>query len=298
MDRPICYVSRMPRIPDNLTDGVAFLYATKEDAAAHVPFGGTAFLVGRRAPRASKALGENKYIPFLVSNRHVVRDAGASVARVNRRSGTTKIIDLGPEDWVVHSGGSDLAAVCVFGLVDRSEDCLTFVDLDTVVTEAGIVDVDLGIGDEVFMLGRYVNHQGRKQNRPAARFGSIAMMPEPIRNPQTRRDELSFAVEMRSRSGFSGSPVVVYRLPGMSLSSSEQSLQPFSGVLGVNWGHILDENGESTWLNGVVPGWRVRELLEEPVLRSAFDEAERYAETFLREEASSGVAVEVTPPMC
>ncbi len=43
------------------------------------------------------------------------------------------------------------------------------------------------------------------------------------------------------------------------------------GLLGVNWGYVPDEEGENTWLNGVVPAWKITELLDSPPLKAAFD---------------------------
>ena len=40
---------------------------------------------------------------------------------------------------------------------------------------------------------------------PAVRFGNISVMLELIWNSTVNKDQLSFAVEMRSRTGFSGS---------------------------------------------------------------------------------------------
>ena len=57
------------------------------------------------------------------------------------------------------------------------------------------------------MIGRFLNHQGTKDKIvPAVRFGNISVMLELIWNSTVSKDQLSFAVEMRSRTGFSGSP--------------------------------------------------------------------------------------------
>jgi hypothetical protein len=42
----------------------------------------------------------------------------------------------------------------------------------------------------------------------------------------------------------------------------------FWGLLGVNWGYIYDEKRENTWLNGVVPAWKISELLDHPDLKA------------------------------
>ena len=39
-------------------------------------------------------------------------------------------------------------------------------------------DLNMGVGDEVFMLGRFISHSGIQKNQPLARFGNIALMPD------------------------------------------------------------------------------------------------------------------------
>ncbi len=287
----------MPRISDEMLHGVAFLYPTQEQAAQNERVGGTGFLVSRFGPRASKAFGFRASIPFLISNRHVVWNSGCSVARFNRRDGGWTILNFGPENWVVHPDGDDVAAVCVFSMLDRMEDEITTASFEDLITEETVSKSDLGVGDDVYMMGRFINHQGRKTIRPAVRFGNISMMPEMIGNSAINQDQLSYAVEMRSRTGFSGSPVVVYRQKGMSLKELPEGHDTGWGVLGINWGHILDEDGENTWLNGVVPAWKIIEVLQTPEMEASFNKADEAAARISKGAvAVPSVAVEDAAP--
>lgn len=288
----------MPRIPDEMLHGIAFLYPTTEQAKRHERVGGTGFLVSRVAPRTSEALGYRASIPFLISNRHVVYDSGCSVPRFNRRDGGGKILDFGPEDWFVHPDGDDVAAVCVFPMLDRTQDEISTASFENLITEETAERSDLGVGDDVYMMGRFINHQGREAIRPAVRFGNISMTPELIWDHTHKRNQLSYAVEMRSRSGFSGSPVIVYRQEGRSLKELPEEHETGWGILGINWGHIIDENQENTWLNGVVPAWKIVEVLETPELESIFNAADEMASEFPKPNvAEPNVAVEdVGPP--
>lgn len=282
----------MPRIPDQMLDGVAFLYPTKEDAAHNRRVGGSAFVVGRRLPKTSKVLGQPVSIPYLVSCRHVVWEAAACVARFNRHDGKGKIIDLGVEHWHVHPAGDDLAAVNIFGLITRAEERFSCADFDSLITQKAVENAHIGVGDDVFMIGRFINHQGRENAiQQSVRFGNISMAPAMIRQSGPREfDQLSWAVEMRSRSGFSGSPVIAYRVPGAALADLPEGSDNLWGVLGVDWGHIVDEKGENTWLNGVVPSWKVIELLDQGPLREHFD----FTDALLaKAEESGGVVLDV-----
>lgn len=294
---PFGISATMPRIPDEMLHGVAFLYQTKEQAAQHERVGGTGFLVSRFAPRASEAFGYRANIPFLISNRHVVWNSGCSVARFNRRDGGGKILNFGPENWVVHPDGDDVAAVCVFPMLDRVKDEITAGNFENLITEEIVSKSDLGVGDDVYMMGRFINHQGRKTIRPAVRFGNISMMPEMIGNRAINQDQLSYAVEMRSRTGFSGSPVVVYRQEGTSLKELPEGHDTGWGILGINWGYILDEDGENTWLNGVVPAWKIVEVLKTPEMEESFNAADEAAAGISKGDAvEPSVAVEDAPP--
>jgi hypothetical protein len=91
---------------------------------------------------------------------------------------------------------------------------------------------------------------------------------------ESSRNELSYAVEMRSRTGFSGSPVRVYRTDATNISVIHP-VHFLHGLLGINWGYINDpETGENTWLNGVIPAWKIIETLETPALEKKHKEAE------------------------
>lgn len=39
---------------------------------------------------------------------------------------------------------------------------------------------EFGPGDDVFMVGRFMDHAGKDRNHPALRCGNIAMNPTPI----------------------------------------------------------------------------------------------------------------------
>jgi hypothetical protein len=145
------------------------------------------------------------------------------------------------------------------------------------------------------MVGRFVNHQGEKENRLAARFGSISMMQEPIWVARDNRWQESFAVEMRSRTGFSGSPVTVYRTPYTSVTKGQHT--EFYRLLGVNWGYINDETGENTWLNGVVPAWKILETLEVPALKDKHEEASQGIREAFRKRTSATQGFADNPPV-
>ena len=191
------------------------------------------------------------------------------------------------------------------------------------LTQEKIDTQKLGPGEDVFMVGRFVDHDGGPINRPSLRFGNISVMPSPMEQPNGGMVE-AFCIDMHSRSGYSGSPVFVYRTPGSDLE------QKFSGVfddnteilvagnnflalLGIHYAQFPEQwelkEGKSVakatasgvplissgayvkGLSGmtcVLPAWTILEVLNMPKLKQLRDDAERVVEEQL---ASEGRAV-------
>jgi hypothetical protein len=219
---------------------------------------------------SENVFGKRLSLAYLISNRHVVFDSSACVASVNRRDGgPPDIWEFDQNDWYEHPGRDDLVATCVNPHYDRAVHKCSFIPEERIITPSKIDELQIGIGDECFMIGRFYNLQGRQTNRPALRLGNISMMLERIWVHDEKRFQESFAVEMRSKEGFSGSPVIMWRKPWTWLAEDlPDDKLDFWGLLGVNWGYIYDEKKENTWLNGVVPAWKITELLDRPELRA------------------------------
>jgi hypothetical protein len=151
------------------------------------------------------------------------------------------------------------------------------------LTQQAIEEHNIGPGDDVFMVGRFVTHDGRQRNTPSLRFGDISMMPRgPVMHPRGYTVE-SFLVETRSLSGYSGSPVCVSVPKNILRPARERgTYSPREGgfwLLGVDWGHIpiyenvLEKNREDEIPEGwvvesnsgqmaVAPAWKLKELLD------------------------------------
>jgi hypothetical protein len=298
----------MPRVPDKFAHSVGFLYPTVADAENNTKRGGSCFMIGRIVKDEPHPHGGNSYFIYAVTNFHVAWTAGAPVLRLNRRDGRKHIIKLVQGDWIPHPNGDDLAIAFLsdrinnLDSVDRALDHLTFVEESKILTEEAARRCALGPGDDVFMIGRFLNHQGTDDKiLPALRFGNISVMPEPIWNSVINADQLSFAVEMRSRTGFSGSLVATYRTPMNSVFTVPAEQNTFLWILGVNWGYITEKGtGENTWLNGVIPAWKILELLEVPALRDKHDKSaadlKRWREHFTDAPAVPASADDISSP--
>jgi hypothetical protein len=256
----------MPRVSETVLRSVAFLYPRPEEAEAHSKVGGTCFLIGHQI--IVDEIPQPAFVPYMVTARHVVWNAACTAIRINRKDGgKPAIIELDCHDWIPHPGGADLAIAPMSECIDQAIHDITYIQTYDFVTKEKIDKHKIGPGDEVFISDRFLNHQGKEDHTAALRSGNISMMLDTIWNKATQRDEESFAVEMRSRTEFSGAPVAAYRTPATILSTDIAS-RYFFCLLGVNWGYVFDkETGENSWLNGIVPAWKIIETLEVPTLR-------------------------------
>jgi hypothetical protein len=186
----------------DLLDSTFFLYPSAAAAEAGEQFGGSGVIIG--VPLSGRP---DILVRYAVTNWHVACKSGASVIRLNKRDGGVHVVEKDPADWTFMASGPDLA---VTPLSISSQ-----VVGQMVPTAMFVLPDDKGsvfIGDDVFMAGRFIDFDGHETNKPALRFGAISMIEAPVRQP-TSYEGRSYIVDMHSRSGFSGSPVYVYR-PG------------------------------------------------------------------------------------
>jgi hypothetical protein len=267
----------MPYVDPRLRGCVVYLYPTSEAARRGDPAGGTGFLVG--IPSAT--VPGQTYV-YAITNEHVIRPPGGKpgnpVIRLTDVTGETKIIQVRSNAWLSHPNDDDLAATC---LPQSSDNEYSWLYSSELVTQADINQYQLGPGDDCFMIGRLTTYDGKQRNEPVLRFGNIAMMPQLILDISRAHQQESFLVEMRTLSGFSGSPVIVY------YSTVGQRMQPDpqldggvayaslvinrAWLLGVDWGflpapsNVIDGRGDQKKINsgmaGVIPAWKVSELL-------------------------------------
>jgi hypothetical protein len=289
---------KVPRIPDMILDGIPFLFRSKDEAIKRAKVGGTGFVVCKSICGSADVAGQNLSVGYLISNRHVVFGGGASVVSMNRLEHAPDVFDFEPTDWVEHPSGDDVAGICIHGYYNSNTHKSSACPYEMLLTVEEANQLQIGIGDEVFMAGRFINHQGSETNKPAARFGSISMGVEKIWVDADRRHQESFAVEMRSRTGFSGSPVIVYRSPTTVLvNNMGPEIMNFAKLLGINWGYIHDEDGENTWLNGVVPSWKIRELFEMTKLKDIHAKKEEEFHARFKKDRKDATQAFAGPPV-
>jgi hypothetical protein len=232
----------MPKLGEYqyLLDAVFFLYPDEASAKAGVAAGGTGFFVSI----PSTTYPDQYHYHYAVTNWHVAcgyRDKPPNpVFRVNAGSGAPKVFDHDVDEWRFIGGHHDIAVLPV----DLRQDLkVESIDINSfALTEREITEKEINAGEDVFMLGRFIDYDGIEENCPSMRFGNISMMKANQIQP-TGCKEPSIVVDMHSRTGYSGSPVFVYRTHG-SIFAKDKSFV-FGGhmmkLLGILWGQFPEQ---------------------------------------------------------
>ena len=287
----------MPKIPTHYLKSTVFLYGSRDDASAGRNIGGTGFLVGM------ETVLSGRFVCYVVSNWHVAVQ-GFPVVRIPLKAGGYDIFELDCADWVFLPK-YDIAAVHL--PLDEKHD-FSLIPNRVFLTEDAKTRHKIGPGDDVFMVGRFVDH-GDKVGIPDVRFGNVSMDPAPMQQTHGEYTD-SYCIDMHSRSGFSGSPVFVYRTPGHDLgalpakemkdNSILMNVVNHLSLLGIHWGQfpeiwevstggeLIDKSSnETSLLSGgkfirglsgmtcVLPAWSILEVLNMPKLKSDRDELDK-----------------------
>jgi GNAT superfamily N-acetyltransferase len=258
-----------------------YLYPSASAALDGVSVGGSGFILGVMSP-------DNSLIcRYAVTNKHVI-DGGCHVIRTNTPDGSLRIVETAPEAWTC-ALDDDLAVAEFDG---PAAGCI--------VMDEVFLDEDCNIdgwpifpGDDVFLYGRLVTHDGQQRNRPVVRFGNISMLPDndcPVKVGE--REQIAFLVECRSLSGFSGSPAFVH-LAQPRLTDQRGWIPGGLRFLGVDCAHVpfwsqareaphsdaprISETfvETNTGIAVVIPAWRLRALINDEPLATVRETALR-----------------------
>lgn len=281
----------MPRLVEAVLECSLYLYPTVDAAKGGEGTGGSGFLFGIESSSGDQFL-------YAVSNSHVVRSNPA--VRLNTKDGKFDVLPLTADQWQHHPDGeTDLAAVPIDFIAPAKYRALA-IGYPHLLTKELIPKFDIGIGDDLFLVGRFIDREGVQCNEPTVRFGAIAQMPgqQPIKTKVGNQD--AFLAEIRSISGYSGSPVFAliprHRDPTLSKKQREELTALPKGIggkerilfIGVDCGHmrfldpdsvyeeIINVDGdrearpiENLWINvnsgmAIVTGaWKLHELLKD-----------------------------------
>ncbi|HEY1753370.1 MAG TPA: hypothetical protein VGG29_19085 [Caulobacteraceae bacterium] len=219
----------MPRLNPNFHRAVFFLYGI-DPTDGDLGVCGTGFLVG--VQRSSPTPGGNfvwqpRHV-YAVTSKHVLQDG--SFIRINVKGGGSRLLELEPDTWTSAGSGEDLAAIDITDKLQESDD-FRLIHESWLVTRDFSRSVQLGIGEDGFMLGLFRDVPGADRNVVAGRFGNLSLLAQddlPIKRPD-RSKRPTHIFDIRSRPGFSGSPVFIYRTPGGDLRETHNG-PPMTGI--------------------------------------------------------------------
>lgn len=298
-----------------ILDVVFFLYKSVEDATAGKNSGGTGFFVSI----PTKRWPDHYRHTYCVTNWHVAC-RGASVVRLNTTDGKFDILESAPENWFFRPKWHDIA---VLPLRVGEHHKVVGLDPSNFLTDEENEKLEIGPGDDVFMVGRFMDYDGVETNRSSVRFGHISMDGAPIKQPTNYAGD-SIVIDLHSRTGYSGSPVFVYRtlgsyfLEGKGIITGEGHVMM---LLGIHWGQFSEEweikegkvvvetsenHNESMIIKGqyikglsgmtcVIPSAAIWELLQSEELQEAREASEQRMEKLLGNRGSLPVAESALP---
>ena len=182
----------MPQIPDQFLNSVVILL----DIFARPQ--GTAFVLRSGGPDAGA--GQDC---FLVTCEHCTHVAAKA------RFSNGLVLTLNKDDWFVPRNGDDIAVLDVSDVFDDAAGGIGHIEIYRTIHEP---DQNFNIGSELYMLGLLLDVDDIGENVPRARFGNLsAFASSKVDLEQgNKRKRPCHLGDMRSRTGFSGAPVIAY----------------------------------------------------------------------------------------
>jgi hypothetical protein len=259
------------RIPDALLKCVAFI----SDAGPNPTYVGTAFIVGVAGKHG------NSYA-HAVTARHVAETFEGKPFRfgVNFKDGHAGWLESDLQWWYHPTEANAVdVAVTPFAASERTD--VEYVPEGIFTAKERIQRYNIGVGDEINVVGLFTRFFGSTKHIPIVRTGNIAMMPTdkmPVNDGEGETDV--YLVEGRSIGGLSGSPVFVRHtisIDGVATKTGE--LQRVSGVsqlhlLGLIHGHwdlqhggdVQEAEAVNMGIALVIPAHKILEVLYHPEL--------------------------------
>lgn len=200
------------RIPDALIKSVGFV-SRYDSGQMELRFGGTAFVAGVK-------MDEKLGLAHLVTAKHVAEaiEPAEAVIAMNGKDGLPLYLRTGEANWFYHPTEKNSVDVAVmpFGSVRFADYDITWVPEGILATDQRIAEYDIGLGDELIIVGLFTRFFGSTKLIPIVRTGNLAMMPTD-KVPTTEFGDIdAYLAEGRSIGGLSGSPVFVrntYNIP-------------------------------------------------------------------------------------
>lgn len=265
-------------VPDEVRKCVVFLlYNDKNHGTVYA---GTGFFIG--VPT------ELLDFFYMVTAKHVIVSIQQKsvdnkvLIRMNDKQGGTKVVVTDASQWISHPTDSSVD-VSILGFAPPPE-LLDYISIPItmITTEEIIRRESIGLGDEVFITGLFVNRAGKTRNIPIVRAGNIAAMPEEKIDTMAFASIDAYLIESRSIGGLSGSPVFVHlgwvrNVDGqIKFASSPIGIFYLLGLMHGHWDRDeraddnitedIDGGKVNMGIAIVVPATKILEIINQPEL--------------------------------
>lgn len=244
----------MPEIPDRFIKSIVTLLGDGQPK-------GTAFVM--RFGEIEEAFYESYY---LITCEHCIKK------NVQARFSNGKSIQIEPHQWCKSPTGDDVVALDITDIVLEAHGDIGNIDIGDAVRRR---EPYFGIGSDLYMLGLSVDEKEIGVNVPRARFGNLSgFADDDISMTQGNNAERPCHLgDMRSRTGFSGSPVIGYlELPALDGHVNYRNC--LFGIHSAQHKERIEIFGADdckaveipSSMTRIVPAWIVEELLQHPLL--------------------------------
>jgi len=249
-------------IPKRYLQMVFYVYPDKNSGDKGAACGSTGFFV-----KHQYSLDGKKRVKgwFAVTNDHALRKKNRGACYPNpairfNNAGHAETIQTNSNRWI-RNEHRDIAIYPLFYDEVHADieflESLNFAGENSVSNEAVEMGgwFNHGLGDEVFMVGRLLDRDGKEMNYPSIRTGTISMFPCPV-------TEDEFLIECRSIGGYSGAPVFVCATNASP--PTNYRTRSLIKLVGINRGNARAHKIGNTGMTFVVPSWHILELLNSP----------------------------------
>ncbi len=223
-------------VPDQIRKCVVFVGYQMADETFRLA--GSGFFLGRKTDTdVAKDV-------FLVTARHVIegiRNLGLNevFVRGNLDAGGSAWARCESHEWLFHPTDPKVDVAMLRAGVPDGWDHLV-VPTSMCATPEAMAANEVGLGDEVIVVGLFRHHQGSRRNIPIVRVGNLAAMNEEQVSTKSLGLIDAYLIEARSIGGLSGSPVFlnlgVVRYIGNAVKHATNG--PIHMLLGLVHGHF------------------------------------------------------------
>src|ERR1035441_9201644 len=166
---PVREVDLVPRVPQDALETVVFLYPNRDAAEKGFKGGASGFMV---AGGFVHGFGHHKYV---VTNRHCIEGKGKMTVRATEQTTEgPKVVfeDITEGRWWKHDDYD--VAVCLW---DEGAEEIAAHESNTLLTRYELEHLQIGPGEDVYLVARFIHQDGGKENHPIVHGGMVAKLP-------------------------------------------------------------------------------------------------------------------------